>query len=335
MIRKLAQTLALLIAVAPAPTLAGEKVELEGYAEYREGDALVVDGQLVRATSRTRLKLKGRAHSFESIPLGYEVKVKGTRDANGMIIASRVEAKRNGDAMFEEDLKRSFDQSEAMYLKRGRMYAADGAGRIVQDYGELLDSGPEVRRVRTITRRLVPSYLEADDFRVYVVDNDEWNAMAGPNGSIFVFSGLLRDLDDDEVAIVLGHELAHATHEHSRRQYKRGIFTNMAAIGASAVAGQTIGSTAGRTAAEYGIGLASSAWSNGYGREHEDQADRVGMRYAYEAGYDVSKAPKLWQRFADKYGDPDKTVNFFFGNHSVASDRKRNAEAEIEHNYRF
>jgi predicted Zn-dependent protease len=72
---------------------------------------------------------------------------------------------------------------------------------------------------------------------------------------------------------------------------------------------------------------------NIYSREFEDQADRVGLRYIYEAGYDVSKAPALWKRFAERYGDGDKVTNFFFGDHSLAQDRAKNLQREIAANY--
>ena len=72
----------------------------------------------------------------------------------------------------------------------------------------------------------------------------------------------------------------------------------------------------------------------GYGRDLEDQADRVGLRYAYEAGYPVQDAPTVWQRFLDKYGQEDRVTNFFFSDHSLASARKRNLEREIANNYR-
>ena len=79
--------------------------------------------------------------------------------------------------------------------------------------------------------------------------------------------------------------------------------------------------------------LGASAWSNGYGRGYEDQADRVGLRYAFEAGYDVNKGPRLWQRFAKKYGDGNKVVNFFFSDHSMSEARARNLERELANNY--
>jgi predicted Zn-dependent protease len=165
-----------------------------------------------------------------------------------------------------------------------------------------------------------------------VIDNKEWNAMAAPNRSIFVFSGLLRDMDDDEVAIVLGHELVHATHEHSRRQYKKDMFIQLAAAGI-AVAARDIDDKRKRAIVQIAALLGASAWVNGYGRSHEDQADRVGLRYASEGGYAVRKGPVLWNRFAAKYGSGSKVANFFFGNHSVAKDRARNLERELKLNY--
>jgi predicted Zn-dependent protease len=79
--------------------------------------------------------------------------------------------------------------------------------------------------------------------------------------------------------------------------------------------------------------LGATAWSNGYGRGYEDQADRVGLRYAFEGGYDVRKGPRLWQRFKEKYGELPKALNFFFSDHSMHKVRAANLEREIRNNY--
>ena len=157
--------------------------------------------------------------------------------------------------------------------------------------------------------------------------------MAAPYRSIYVFSGLLDAMDDDEVAIVLGHELAHATHEHSRRAFKKQIFVMLGAT-AVGVASEEIANDAARVGTQLGAMLTASALNSGYGRSHEDQADRVGLRYAYQGGYEVERGPGLWEKFAGKYGDQNKAVNFFFGDHSVAKDRARNLRREIDWNYR-
>jgi Zn-dependent protease with chaperone function len=204
---------------------------------------------------------------------------------------------------------------------------------MAHDYGRLIESGPDWRRVRRITDDLVPPRLDPEAFRVYLVENEEWNAMAAPNGAIFVFSGLLEQMDDDEVAIVVGHELVHASHEHSRKQFKKQLWIQLGALGVMAAA-ESIDSDAKRIGLQAATLVAATAWSSGYGRTHEDQADRVGLRYAFEGGYDVEKGPGLWRRFAKKYGEGNKIVNFFFSDHSQSLVRARNLEAELAVNYR-
>jgi Zn-dependent protease with chaperone function len=321
---------ALALALTAATAAADEKVE--GYAEWVIDGCLVVDGQKVCPAPDLEFEGEGAAWSFPTIPLGYEVEVKeGRRLADGIVLAGKVKAKPNGEAMFESQVRAATDQMEAQIRRAGHF--TEGEGRRARSVGKLLESGPRVDRVRWIVDHLLPPYLEPGDVRVYVIENEEWNAFAMGNYSVYVFSGLLDDLDDDEVAIVLGHELVHATHEHSRRQAKKGMWVQLAAIGALG-ATSTIDSRSTRALAETAAGLAASAWSNGYGRDMEDQADRVGLRYTYEAGYDITKGPLLWKKFADKYGEGSSALNFFFSDHSQAGERAANLEIEIARNYR-
>ncbi len=323
---------AVAVLAATLPTLAAER--LDGYAEFRDGKTVIVDGQVVLADDNTKFKNKKRngIRRLPTIPLGYEVKVTGQRLDDGSVLAKQIAASRNTESATEADLKGGSDRNEAVYLQKGRMVQTDPSGRLVADVGELLDSGQAVDRARRITYTLVPPYLDPENIRVYVVDNPEWNAMAAPNYAIYIFSGLLDDMDDDEVAIVLGHELAHATHEHGRRQFERGEWLEVGIVAAGGLV-SGIDSMGARTAAEMGTLLAGSAVVTGYSREHEDQADRVGLRYAHEAGYDVTKGPALWERFAEKYGETDQVVNFFFGDHSRSSKRQELLAREIELNY--
>ena len=325
--------LASLAAAEPAesPTHARE-IDLSGYAEWRSDGTLVVDGQRVVPADDARFEGKGRARRFQGIPLGYEVKVEGVRLADGTVLGRKIEAKPNGSAFYEGSIRAGADAMEREFRRLGRVAEYDAYGHLAWDYGKLVEFGPDVERVRDLALRLTPAYLGDEAFRVYVVENEEWNAMAAPNGAIYVFSGLLRDMDDDEVAIVVGHELAHATHEHSRRSYKKSMLVSLLGWGATTAA-DSIDHDGARIATKVGISAGTLAWVNGYGRSAEDQADRVGLRYAYEAGYDVSKGPKLWHRFAEKHRGLPKALNFFLGGHSVAKDRAKNLEEEIRYNY--
>jgi Zn-dependent protease with chaperone function len=320
-----------LVLASPQVRAATKPAKAQGYLDFRKKDALIVDGQRILTTSKTKFKGTGKAKSIATIPIGYEVVAEGPRQADGSIAATKVTSQPNGMAMFENDVLQATTQAEDQYVKAGKI-AEQGADGKEQVLGTLKTSGPEVDRCRKIIDRLLPSYIDPAKVRVYVVDNKEWNAMAMANFSIYVFSGLMKDMDDDELALVLGHELTHATYEHSRKQAKQGM---MSGIGAQAVAfgASKVTSGVAKDAAQAGVALGATTFGNVYSREYEDQADRVGLRYAYEAGYDYKKAPLLWKRFAEKYGDQSPVENFFFGNHSLSAKRAAALEQEIKHNY--
>jgi Zn-dependent protease with chaperone function len=323
--------LVVILMALPGPIPGQGKTEkLQGYAEWHTGGLLVVDGQRVRADQRTKFKGK-TPRSLDLIPLGYEVEVKGKRQSDGTVLAESVEAKPNGTALFEPDVLAASDQIEQIWVKEGMMFEPrpDGSKATI---GRILESGPAVTRVRRIMNRLVPPYVKPDALRVRVVETKEWNASAMGNGAIWVYTGLMRDMDDDELAVVLGHELAHYTHEHSRRNAKRAMIAQIAGT-AAAVAASQAGGTTGQVAA-LGSMLGLTAFMSSYSRDLEDQADRVGLRYAYAGRFDVAKAPGMWARFREKYGEQDKVTNFFVGSHSRPSDRIKNIERELALNYR-
>lgn len=327
-----AAVLAILVIVGPG--VSGQRTRTEkfsGYAEWHKDHDVLVDGQRITSDSRTRFKGQGIT-SLDAVPLGYEVNVTGVRLSDGRVAASEVEAGPNGTELFEKEVREATDQMEAKWLQGGGVFEADKEGR-ERLVGATVERGADVDRARRILARVVPPYVGLSAVRLHVVDTGDWNAMAMGNGALWVFTGLLRDMSDDEVAVVVGHEVAHYTHEHTRRSFRRAMWGQLILAGAALAAWQVKDEKA-----QAAVGLASlfsvMAFTNGYGRDLEDQADRVGLRYAYEAGYDVGRGPALWQRFRDKYGDQNRLANFFVGNHSVASARIRNLNREIALNYR-
>jgi Zn-dependent protease with chaperone function len=312
------------------PTVAAQSsVRLDGYAEWRKPGIVVVDGQRVRADQHT--KWEGAVATVDAVPLGHEVRVRGARQADGAVLASEIDVRPNGMALFEGEVRSGTDELEGLWLRSGEAFEADSRGRKTV-IGEVEREGRSVDRVRRLVRQVSPPYVDQSAIRVYVIDNKDWNAMAMGNGAVWVFRGIMDDMTDSELAIVVGHELAHYTHEHSRRQLRKGIWGQFGSL-AALLAAEAIDSRGLRAAAQLGSALGFSAWLSGYGRDLEDQADRVGLRYAYEGGFDVSRAPQVWQRFLDRYGQGDRVTNFFFANHSLASARRNNLEVELRTNY--
>jgi Zn-dependent protease with chaperone function len=312
------------------PTAAADQSEhLSGYAEWRKGPEIVVDGQRLRASAQT--VWRGKFNALTAVPLGYEVRATATREPDGALLASEIDVRPNGSALFESDVQHGTDALEGLWLQGGEAFGGDAHGRKFA-IGEVHKDGREVERVRRLVHHVAPPYVDQSKLRVYVIDNKEWNAMAMANGAIWVFRGILDDMTDNELAIVVGHELTHYTHEHSRRQMKRAAWGQVGSLAVILAAG-TIDNRAGQLATQLGASLGFTAWMNGYGRDLEDQADRVGLRYAYEGGFDVANAPAVWQRFLDKYGESDRYTTFFFSDHSRASARRKNMEIELRNNY--
>jgi Zn-dependent protease with chaperone function len=308
-----------------------DKEKVNGYLDFRDGQYLIVDGQKVATDAKTKFTGGGKATSIAAIPIGYEVKAKGVRQAGGVILATEIEANRNGQGNTEKQVLAGTDQAEKAWVSAGKIVEPGPDGKETS-MGKLITSGPQVDRARGIVDKLLPAYVDPRKVRVYVVENPEWNAMAMANYSIYVFSGLMNDMDDDELAIVLGHELTHATYEHSRRQASKSQISGIA--GQAALLGaEYVKNPLAKGAAQQATQLGVTTFGNAFSREYEDQADRVGLRYVYEAGYEYRKGPALWRRFAQKYGDQDKVSNFFFGDHSLSAKRAKELEEEIANNY--
>jgi len=103
------------------------------------------------------------------------------------------------------------------------------------------------------------------------------------------------------------------------------MWVNLAAAAAGGVTNNPM--------AQQYIALGFLAWRNGYSRDHEDQADVVGLRYAYEGGFDVEKGARVWIRMLERHGESDKLTNLISGSHSRPSERYAHLQAEIKMNY--
>ena len=156
---------------------------------------------------------------------------------------------------------------------------------------------PQVRRLRTIARNIIPFTAawnpRAKDWQweVNLIGSKQVNAFCMPGGKIAFYSGILDQLklSDDEVAMVMGHEIAHALREHARERMGKNAATG---IGASLLT-QVLGlGQIGQTVTNYGAQLLTLQFS----RSDESEADLVGMELAARAGYDPRAGVTLWKK---------------------------------------
>lgn len=178
------------------------------------------------------------------------------------------------------------------------LHAALAQGRLNRDVGE-------VRRVRQIAARLirVTSVFRADApgwrWEANVISSAELNAWCMPGGKIAVYTGLLERLrlSDDELAAVMGHEIAHALREHGREKAGQAAGVGMAAAIGGALLGSYFGvdPNLGRNI----LGVAGDyAFMRPNSRQMEQEADRIGVELAARAGYDPRAAIALWEKMS-------------------------------------
>ena len=165
------------------------------------------------------------------------------------------------------------------------------------------ESHPQVVRLRAIAQRLIPhvtapnlkSTPRAAQWRweVNLIGSKQINAFCMPGGKIAFYYGILDQLklNDDEVAMIMGHEMAHALREHAREQMGKNAATRGAIEIGSALLGLGSG---GRLLADMGGQLLNLQ----FGRDDESEADLIGLELAARSGYDPGAGVTLWKKMA-------------------------------------
>ena len=195
--------------------------------------------------------------------------------------------------------------------------------------------------VDRVGKSLVPKWVDPQQFQFTftLIEDPSLNAFAMPDGTVVVHSGLVAALENEaQLAAVLGHEIAHATHRHGYRGFKDSQSKQQWFGLGSMVAGLALGAKADNPAmglvTGLGTNIALQAAVNGHGRKLEDEADVVGLYYMVEAGYDYMEAPEVWRVFGKYTQDQSKVSNFFFSNHSTHAARIKNLTKAINADYR-
>ena len=209
----------------------------------------------------------------------------------------------------------------------------------VQQYGQMLaqaraqgalaaDGNPQLARLRAIAQRLIPfaapwnERARAWRWEVNLIGSKQINAFCMPGGKIAFFTGILDQLrlTDDETAMVMGHEMAHALREHARERLAK---TQATGIGLSLGAKLLGLGELGNTAANLGTQLLSLKFS----RSDETEADLVGLELAARAGFDPQAAVRLWQKMGQATGGSGGIA--FLSTHPSGPERIRELQQNV------
>ena len=212
-------------------------------------------------------------------------------------------------------------------------------GAATQQYSQLLaqaraqkalapDGHPQLQRLRAIARRLVPFASQwngrAREWRweVNLIGSQQINAFCMPGGKIAFYTGILDQLklSEDEAAMVMGHEMAHALREHARAQMAKSSATNFGLrLGAQLLGLGDLGSLAAN--------LGGQLLSLQFSRSDESDADLVGLEMAARAGYNPQAAVTLWRKMGQATGGKDGLA--FLSTHPSGPARIRELEQNV------
>ncbi len=188
--------------------------------------------------------------------------------------------------------------------------------------GQLITSGPEFNRVNSIMRRLVPQTAvfrkDAPNWRweLVLINSPTINAHVMAGGKVTVYTGIIEKLrlNDDEIAAIMGHEMAHALREHTREKISQSNLGDAALTVAGALLGiGQVGLQVANLSRQIGIDLPFS-------RTMESEADGYGLELSARSGYDPRAAISLWDKMAALGGDRQPG---FLSTHPAPSNRKQ------------
>jgi predicted Zn-dependent protease len=208
--------------------------------------------------------------------------------------------------------------------------AAQGYTKLKSDATQqgALNKDPKLlQRVQAIARRIEPQtgVFRKDapgwKWEVNIIDSKELKAFCMPGGKIMFYSGLINQLqlNDAEIAVVMGHEIAHALREHSREQVSQAIAAQTALGLGSAAFGLSQNAT---TLANVGY---QALIATHFSRTDEAEADRIGLELTARAGYNPRAGVTLWQKMMN--ANSGGQLPEFLSSHPADSSRVQQIES--------
>jgi predicted Zn-dependent protease len=170
-------------------------------------------------------------------------------------------------------------------------------------------------------------------YEVVLIQTNVVNAMAAPGGKILVYEGLWDPQkglarDDDEIAAVIAHEIAHVNCRHSTEAMTRAMPVNLVATAGVVFTKDTKYEQLAQIMAAGGLVVYNGMWMTRYSRMDETEADTVGLMYMAKAGYDPRAALRIWER-ADQQRSGNDPADSMFSTHPPDAARLQNLRTQL------
>lgn len=194
--------------------------------------------------------------------------------------------------------------------------------QISQEY-EIVRGTPENEKVNIIGRKIAEVSDRQDLKYIFkIIKNKEVNAFCTPGGYVYIHTGLLEKIDnDDELACVLAHEVGHIAARHIVKKIQ-------AQLGYELLISLALGKVEAKEI-EKALNIAFNIIALGYSRQDELLADKLGIKYVYKAGYNPEAMINLFKKLQELKKDKTIATPLFLRSHPYLEQRIEKAEEEI------
>ena len=192
----------------------------------------------------------------------------------------------------EEVIPMSFVQYEQV-LKESKLSGDQEQVAMVKGVGKRIQTAVE----QYMKENNYETYLDGFQWDFNLIEEDVMNAWCMPGGKVAFYTGIMETCQDEKgIAVVMGHEVAHAIANHGRERMSSGLVANGLLGGVSVAMGQNPSMT--NEILMQSIGAGTKLGMLSFSRKHESEADKMGLIFMAMAGYDPAEAPKFWERMS-------------------------------------
>lgn len=209
-----------------------------------------------------------------------------------------ITGRRQLSAVSHEEIMPLVNEQYDSVISEGKVLTNTADGRKVAEVGRRISEAVEAFLIQEGYSELVSEF----EWEFNLLESDQINAWCMPGGKVAFYTGILPVTQDETgIAVVMGHEVAHAVASHSRERMSNGMIANLGLSVLSAAMGQN--PTMTQQIFLQSVGMGSQLGMLSFSRKHELEADELGLLFMAMAGYDPREAPVFWQRMSAAGGE--------------------------------
>jgi predicted Zn-dependent protease len=197
------------------------------------------------------------------------------------------------DAVSDAEIMPLVNEQYKQVLKEEKVVTNTAQGQAVVRVGKRMAAAVE----KFLSQEGYSEIAQSFDWQFNLIQSDQVNAWCMPGGKVAFYTGIMPITKDDTgIAVVMGHEIAHAVAAHARERMSNGLAANFGISLLSSAIGQNPSLT--QSIFMQSVGLGSELGMLSFSRKHELEADELGLTFMAIAGYDPRQAPIFWERMS-------------------------------------